>query len=253
MSESSQTMVAFLGVASDPRLLDEDAGNLPVAERHHEPAIDTQAHDRLVAAGSFLTGASLLAGVGMVLYGGWRLLFDGGGALAGAVAAVGLLLVATHWGWVHVAEYAGLTIDGHRERAADEERRAWLANVEPYPRFSVSTSVLDDASTRVERVLHRPVLTARDTFTFVCERDTEQTFAADAPVEEIATAVEAMRRQARLETDRLHGLWDAASTAYAAALLSERDDEEHRAAQRAAAIALSEHINTSLREPPVVE
>jgi hypothetical protein len=62
-----------------------------------------------------------------------------------------------------------------------------------------------------------------------------------------------MRRQARLQTDRMRELWDAASTAYSAALLSAHDDEERRAAQRAAALALSEHINASLLEAPLVE
>jgi hypothetical protein len=62
-----------------------------------------------------------------------------------------------------------------------------------------------------------------------------------------------MRRQARLETDRLHELWEAASTAYAAALLSDGDERQRLAAQRAAATALSEHINASLLEPPLVE
>ena len=62
-----------------------------------------------------------------------------------------------------------------------------------------------------------------------------------------------MRREARVETDRIRGLWDAASSAYAAALASNADDKQRLAAQRAAAIALSEHINQSLLEPPLVE
>ena len=95
-------------------------------------------------------------------------------------------MVATHWGWVHVAEYIGLSIDEHQQSAADERRQEWLATIEPYPRFSVSTSVLDDASTRVERVLHQPVLTPQHTFTFVRERDAEKTFDADASAEVIA-------------------------------------------------------------------
>jgi hypothetical protein len=113
--------------------------------------------------------------------------------------------------------------------------------------------VLDDASTRVERVLHQPVLTAGKTFTFVREVDTEKTCDAHASAEVIATTVETMRRQARLETDRLREQWEAASTAYEAALLNAQDDRQQLAAQRAAATALSEHINASLLEPPLVE
>ena len=253
MADGSQSMVAFLGVPADRRLLDEDLVNLPDAEQYREPVISTQRHDRLVAAGSLATGATLIGGAALLLYGGWQFLFEGGGVVAAVVALIVILLVATHWGWVHVAEYIGLSIDEHRQSAADDRRQEWLATIAPYPRFSVSTSVLDDASTRVQRVLHQPVLTPQNTFTFVRERDAEKTFDADTSAEVIATTVETMRRQARLETDRLRELWETASSAYAGALLSAEDDQQRLAAQRAAATALSEHINASLLEPPLVE
>ena len=250
----SQDMVAFLGVAPDRRLLDEDLFNLPDAERKKAPtAISTHTHDRLVAAGSLLTGTTLIAGVAMLLFGGWQLLFQGGGAADAVLAVVGILLAGTHWGWVHVAEYVGLTIDEHQRRESDERVQEWLATIQPYPRFSVSTRVLDDASTCVERILHQPVLTARHTFTFARETDCAQTCEAGASAEVIATTVETMRRDARLATDRLSGDWEAASTAYAAALLSADDDQQRLSAERAAAVALSEHINASLLEPPLVE
>ena len=97
------------------------------------------------------------------------------------------------------------------------DRRDWLASIQPYPRFSVSTSVLENASTRVERVLHQPVLTDQHTFTFVRKLDAAQLYDADIPAEVIASAVETMRRQARLDTDRFRDLWETASTTYAAA------------------------------------
>lgn len=253
MVENSQGMLAFLGVAPDRRLLDEDLSNLPEAEQHHEPAISTEGHDRLVRAGSLLTGVTLIGGIALLLYGAVQLLFNGGGAFSAVIALIGLLLAGTHWGWVHVAEYAGLTVDAHRRREIEARELQWLATIEPYPRFSISTSVLDDASTRVERTLHRPVLTEQQTFTFVRQTDAEQTFDPHAPAEAIAMAVETMRREARLETDRLRELWEAASSAYAAAALSDQDDQQQLAARRAAAAALSEHINTSLLEPPLVE
>lgn len=253
MADSGQQMVAFLGVPADPRLLAEDIGNLPDAEQRREPAIVTHKHDRLVAAGSLMTAATLVVGAVMALYGGAELLFNSGGGFEAVLALIGVLLIATHWGWVHVAEYVGLTIDQRQEHVTDERARDWLATVEPYPRFSVSTSVLADASTRVERVLHKPVLTEQHTFTFVRETDGGQTYDAHVSAEVIATTVETMRRQARLETDRLRGLWEAASTAYRAALLSAEDDQQQLAAQRAAATALSEHINASLLDPPLIE
>jgi hypothetical protein len=254
MADGGGGMVALLGIPPDRRLLAEDLANLPEAEQLREPPVlASRQHNRLVAAGSFLTGATLIGGVAMALFGAWQLLFQSGGVFAAVLAIAGTLLAATHWGWVHVAEYVGLTIDDRNNRAVEERRRDWLANIQPYPRFSVTTSVLDDASTRVERVLHRPVLTARNTFTFVRETDAEETYDAQASAATIAGAVETMRRQARLDTDRVRELWEAASTTYDAAMLNAHDDRERLAAQRAAATALSEHINASLLEPPLVE
>ena len=246
-------MTRFLGVAADRRLLDEDSSNLPDAEQRRELPISSHEHDRLVAAGSALTGISLVGGAALLLYGAVQLLFNDGGAFDAVLAALGILLVATHWGWVHAAEYVGLTIDERRDRAVEQDRRDWLRSIEPYRRFSVTTSVLADASTRVERILHQPVLTEQHTFTFVRKLDTAQTFGGDVPTEVLASAVETMRRQARLDTDRFRDLWASAASAYRAELAGADTDQERLAAQHAAAKALSEHINESLREPPLVE
>lgn len=253
MADPETGMVEFLGVAADRRLLHEDLANLPEVEQRHEPVVATHKHDRLVAAGSLLTGTTLIAGGAMLLYGGGEALLGGGGAFDVVLAVIGLLLVVTHWGWVHVAEYLGLAIDERQRRAAEAAERDWLAAIAPYPRFSVSTTVLNDASTRVHGFRHEPVLVTPRTFTFVRHAHTEQTYDAEAPAEVIAAGVETMRRQARLETDRFRGNWEAASSAYEAALLSADDDRQRLAAQRAAAAALSEHINASLLEPPLVE
>src|SRR5690349_11346631 len=144
MADDNQGMVAFLGVPADRRLLNEDLFNLPTAEQHLEPAVSTEQHDRLVAAGSLATGVTLVGGAAILLYGAVQLLFNGGGAFEAVIAVIGLVLAGTHWGWVHVAEYVGLMIDERQQRATDERRRDWLATIQPYPRFSVSTSVLDD-------------------------------------------------------------------------------------------------------------
>ena len=216
--------------------------------------MSTERHDRLVAAGSLMTGVTLIGGCALLLYGGWQLLFNGGGAFSAVVAVIGLLLAATHWGWVHVAEYVGLTIDAHQQREIEARELRWLATIQPYPRFSVSTSVLDDASTRVERILHRPVLTEQHTFTFVRQTDAETDLRC--------------RRSGRGDRDRRRD--DAPRrrgsrpTVFANCgkrrrpptrrrLLSAEDEQQQLAAQRAAATALSEHINASLLEPPLVE
>jgi hypothetical protein len=253
MADGAQGMVAFLGAEPDPRLLAQDGVNLPAAEQRRPPLLDTREHDRLVAAGSLLTAITLIGGLALLLYGGLQLLVNGGGALDGALAVVGALLAGTHWGWVHVAEYLGLTIDEHRQRAIDQSRQEWLATIQPYPRFSVTTDVLGDASTRVQRVLHQPVMTQQHTFSFVREVEAEEIFDAHTPAETIAAAVETMRRQGRLETDRLRDLWETAASAYDAVLQGADDDRQQLEARRAAATALSEHLNASLLEPPLVE
>jgi hypothetical protein len=253
MDDAREGMLASLGVPPDRRLANEDLAALPDAEQYHQTAVSTHQHDRLVAAGSLLTGGTLISGAALILYGGGQALFNHGGAFDVVLAVVGILLVGTHWGWVHVAEYVGLTIDERRQRVLETRRQDWLTTIQPYPRFSISTDVLDDASTRVKRIIHRPLLTPQHTFTFVRETDAEKTYDADTPAAVIATSVETMRRQARLDTDRLREAWEAASSAYEAALLSAKDDQQRLAAQRAAATALSQHINASLLEPPLVE
>ena len=252
MTDDSADLLAFLGVAPDPRLLGDDLLDLPEAEQHREPPVSTRRHARLVAVGTALTAASLIGGLALLVYAGARLLFGGGG-LDAVLAAIGLVLAATHWGWVHVAEYAGLTIDARQAHAIEVDRERWLSTVQPYPRFSVATSVEDDGAMRVQRFLHRPVLTDHDTFSFVRTRDADHVHDVDAPAELIASDVETMRHQARLQTDRIRGRWEAASTAYRAASTDAHDDQERLAARRIAARALSEHINASLRHAPLVE
>ena len=65
----------------------------------------------------------------LTLYGGGEALFASGGGFDVVLAVIGLLLVATHWGWVHVAEYVGVTIDERQEHTSEERARAWLASV----------------------------------------------------------------------------------------------------------------------------
>src|SRR5579859_1209323 len=68
MVDDSQGMVAFLGVPPDTRLLGQDLVKLPAAEQHGEPAGSSLEHDRLVAAGSLLTGITLVGGTAMLLF-----------------------------------------------------------------------------------------------------------------------------------------------------------------------------------------
>ncbi len=252
MDDSGET-IHFLGVPADPRLLEENLDGIPDVPPRPSRAIATIEHDRLVSAGSLMTGATLVVGGAMLIYGLAQLVFGGGGLAAVLLVVIGAVLVATHWGWVHVAEYAGLTIDERRTRASDAQGRGWLADLAPYPRLGVHTRVLDDATTVVERVLYQPVLTDAHTFVFARRADTPVSYPADTPAHVIADEVETRRRSAQRETTRQRELWEAADTAYTAALAGAEDDRQELAARRAAATALSEHINASLRNPPLID
>jgi hypothetical protein len=253
MSDSGATMVAFLGVAADPQLLSEDLDGLSEAPLRPVSVVVADTHNRLVTAGSAMTAATLIGGVVLAIYGGEQLVTGAGGTLAVVLGLIGILLVGTHWGWVHVAEYVGLGLDERQVRGNREREQGWLATVSPYARFAIRTTVMADASIAVERVTYTPVLTPQHTFSFDRVIEPAATFDADTPAHVIADRVEALRREARLETDRQSGLWDAASSAYDAALLNADDDQQQLAARRAAAVALSEHINASLLHPPLVE
>ena len=51
----------------------------------------------------------------------------------------GIVLAGTHWGWVHVAELTGNRIEGRREASLAGPAARWLSQIEPYPRWDVST------------------------------------------------------------------------------------------------------------------
>ncbi len=130
-AERSGGMLEFLGARADPRLLHADPATAAprraaAAERPggrgHDAAGDVRVHaDRSDAAGRVRRSRCSAA---------WRLLFDAGASLDAVVGAMGALLVATHWGWVHVAEYAGETLDARRggtpgARPAEPGSRRW--------------------------------------------------------------------------------------------------------------------------------
>jgi hypothetical protein len=201
---------------------------------------------------------SLVGGVALIVA-GLVSLVAGGSAVLGAVALVfGIVLVATHWGWVHVAELTANTLEGRRFASLLERRRAWLATIEPYPRWEVGTSTEADGSIAIVTVLYRPVACARGalpsgartstaartlpsrartstaggTFTFVREEVGREVHSGDEPGASVAERAELLRRQA---------------------VAAHASEQERVAAVRAASEALSERINANLRDPPLVE
>ena len=69
----------------------------------------------------------------------------------------------------------------------------------------------------------------------------------------MAERAELLRREAAADTDRERQRYEVAADAYETALLNADDEQERRAARRAASEALSQQINANLRDPPLTE
>lgn len=246
-------LVAFLGRRPDQRLLDDDLRALPEAEQRVEPAPVTPGRALIVGIGATLTGISLLVGVALLIAGVVDAIAAGFRLLDVGAFVVGLLLVSTHWGWVHVAEASAVALERRAGTHWEARNRTWLESIEPYVRWSVATDVLDDGSIRITRFVHRPVAAGSDHFTFTREAESAEVLDAEEPGAHVAERAEALRRRAALDTARERAGWEAAADAYETALLGRDDEEQRAAARRAASRALSEQINRSLREPPLVE
>jgi hypothetical protein len=243
----------LVGLEPDERLLSEDLEKLPAAVGRPETAPPSRARRRIVGAGATLTGVSLVAGGLLVLLGVVDAL-SSGVDLAGVLAVVvGLLLVGTHWGWVHVAELTANSIEGRANSEVLARRRRWLASIEPYQRFEVSTTVEDDGSISIYSVRHRPVPAGERSFTFVRELEHREVHSPDEPAASVTERAEHLRREAALATERERERYEIAAGAYQEALAGRADEEQRRLAERAASEALSRQINTNLREPPLVE
>lgn len=243
----------LLGLAPDERLLGEDARQLPASVGEPEPLPpQSPARRRVVAAGATLTGVSLVLGIVLIGVGIGEAVSDAI-VLAVALLVVGVSLIATHWGWVHVAELTGNAIQGRRDAAVLGRRRAWLGQLEAYPRWEVSTAAGEDGSIAIVTVCHRPVPQGDGTFTFVHDDVAREVHAADEPAADVAERAELLRREAAAETAQARERFEVARDAYEHTLMAHDDEQQRRAALRAASEALSERINANLRDPPLTE
>jgi hypothetical protein len=242
----------LVGREPDERLLSKDVDKLPDAVGRPETPPPSRVRRRVVGAGAALTGVSLVLGVLLVLLGVIDAL-SGIDAAAVLAVIVGAVLIATHWGWVHVAEITANSIEGRANADVLARQRQWLAEIEPYARVEVSTVVEDDGSIAILSVRHRPVPSGDRSFTFVREVEHREVHSPDEPAAAVTERAEHLRRDAALATDRERERYEIAAAAYRGALLGQEDDEQRRLAQRAASEALSGQINTHLREPPIVE
>ncbi len=243
----------FVDREPDERLLSDDLENLPEAVGRPEMPVPSRARGRIVGTGATLTAASLILGSLLVLLGLIDALSSGVDGLSIAIVVVGAILVITHWGWVHVAELTANSIEGRSTAEVEDRRRQWLATIQPYSRFEVYTRVEDDGSITIYRVAHRPVANGERRFTFDLETEYEEVHSPDEPAAAVTERAELLRRQAAQDTERERERYQIAADAYESALIDHADEQQRRLAQRAASEALSEQINTNLRDPPLLE
>lgn len=243
----------FVGREPGERLLSADLDKLPHAIGRPETVPPSAARGRIVGTGATLTGVSLVVGVALVLFG----VIDAvaGGIDVGPVLAVivGVVLISTHWGWVHVAELTANTLEQRSHAETLDRRRQWLAGIEPYTRYEVATEVENDGSIGIVYARHRPIVSGSRAFTFVREVERREVHPPDEPAAEVAERAEQLRRQAALATERERERYEIAADAYRMALADGADEQQRQLARRAASEALSRQINANLRDPPLVE
>jgi hypothetical protein len=243
----------LVGREPDERLLSEDLEALPSDVGRPATAPPSRVRRRVVAVGATLTGVSLVGGLALVLIGLVAAIASGIGTAAVLAVVVGGLLIATHWGWVHVAEISANALEGRANAEVLARQREWLTALEPYARVEVSTTVEDDGSITIYSVRHRPIPSGPSGFTFEREIEHREVHSPDEPAASVTERAESLRREAALATERERERYEIAASAYQAALMGHTDEEQRRLARRAASEALSRQINANLREPPLVE
>jgi hypothetical protein len=243
----------FVGHDADEKLLTQDLTGLPISVGRPEPIPPSRSRGRIVGVGATLTGLTLITGVVLIVLGVIEVLSGGFGGLGILVLALGAILAGTHWGWVHVAEATANAVEHRQSREVIAGREQWLAAIEPYTRYEVTTSVAADGSITISRVRHLPVRSDERHFTFVREVDRAEVHSGEEPGATIAERAELMRRQAAADTERERQRFEIAADAYQRTQLGQLDEEQQLAVRRAESEALSEQINSNVREPPLTE
>lgn len=246
-------LLDLVGREPDERLLSEDAAQLPDALGAPPALPASRGRGRIVAVGATLTGVTLVGGLALIVFAAVELIASGLDATSVAALVVGLVLVATHWGWVHVAEMSANALEQRHNLQLGEGRRQWLAAVEPYARWSVSTQADPDGSITIVTERHQPIPVGERAFTFRREIEAREVHSGEEPAATVAERAELLRRQAATATTRARDRFAVANDAYERTLLVRDDEEQRVAALRAASEALSEQINAHLRDPPLTE
>lgn len=243
----------LVGLGPDERLLGEDLVRLPAAVGRPEELEPSPARKRVVAAGAALTGITLVVGILLAVFGAIDGFASGFDTTSVVALLLGIVLVSTHWGWVHVAELTGQRLEERGNRPALDRRRAWLDAIEPYPRWEVNASTEPDGSIAIVTTRYSPVVSGERRFTFVHEQVARETHSGDEPAAAVAERAELLRRTAAQDTELARERYQVARDAYDRAALAHADEQERLAAVRAASEALSDQINTNLRNPPLAE
>jgi hypothetical protein len=206
-----------------------------------------------VALGATLTGITLVGGIVLTAFGAIDGISSGFSGVALVALILGILMISTHWGWVHVAEFTAQGIEGRQSGQADAARHAWLGTIEPYTRYEVSTNAEADGSLTIATIRHRPVADRAGYFTFEREVLDPERHSDEEPTAEIAERAEHRRREAALMTERERERYQAAAEDHERALLGQQNAEQHLLERRAASEALAQQINTNLKDPPLSE
>ena len=174
-----QSPAELVGREPDPRLLSEDLAKLPEVLGRPETFVPSGARGRIVGAGATLTAASLVIGCLLVVLGVIDGLANGIDGVPIAIVTLGAVLIATHWGWVHVAEITANSIEGRGSAVVENHRQQWLSTIQPYTHYEISTRVENDGSIAIDRIAYRPAPSGDRRFTFTSVVEQEEVHSAD--------------------------------------------------------------------------
>lgn len=238
---------------ADVRLLEQGGEGLPAALGRPETEAPWALRGAIVGTGAALTGLSLLAGVILLAIGIVHALTSGVGLGPLAVPVAGLVLLSTHWGWVHVAEATAGAIEGRRTRALRQRNAQWLERIEPYERWEVTTVAGEQGGITITTTRYAPIPAAEGTFSFTGEVVSREEHGPEEPAAVLSERAETLRHSAAEQTHQARVAWEAALEAWQLASLERDEEDEQRSAARSTAEALSERLNTHLRQPPLEE
>jgi len=243
----------LIGWRADEQLLERTPESLPAELGRPETLPAVRARGPIVAVGATMTGVTLVGGIALILFALITSFTSGADVLRALLLALGIVLVTTHWGWVHVAELTARGVESRHGRAVIDRGQQWLAGIAPYTRHEVHTEVEQDGSIAIVSVRYVPVPTREGRFGFRREIVQREVHSEEEPAAAVTDRAERLRREAALATQGELERYLVAADHYETSRLLAQDERERLEARRATSLALSERINANLREPPLEE